>query len=103
MTKDILDQESKIANATLISKNSEKMAISKNPDETRQDLYKRLGEEKLKDKRVITVVPKEEKRLTKQELKNLTKKCIKKEKHLNTTEKKWKKSKLIKRKNQKKK
>ena len=64
MTKDILDQESKIANATLISKNSEKMAISKNPDETRQDLYKRLGEEKLKNKRVITVVPKEEKRLT---------------------------------------
>ena len=41
MTKDILDQESKIANATLILKNSEKMAISKNPDETRQDLYKR--------------------------------------------------------------
>jgi hypothetical protein len=88
MTKDILDQESKIANATLISKNSEKMAISKNPDETRQDLYKRLGEEKLKNKRVITLVPKEEKRLTKQELRNLTVKYIKKEKHLNSTEKK---------------
>ena len=77
MTKDILDQESKIANTTLISKNSEKIAISKNPNETRQDFCKRLAEEKLKNKREVIMAPKEEKRLTKQELKNLTEKLHK--------------------------
>ena len=62
MTKDILDQESKIANATLIQKNSEKMAISKNPNETSQDLYKKLVKEKLKNKRDVLIIPKDDKK-----------------------------------------
>ena len=72
MTKDILDKESKIANTEIVSKNSEKMASSKNPNETREEFCKRLAGEKLKSKKEVIEEPKEEKRLTKEEVKNLT-------------------------------
>ena len=77
MTKDILDRESKIANTEIVSKNSEKMASSKNPNETREEFCKRLAGEKLKSKKEVIEAPKEEKRLTKQEVKNLTEKLHK--------------------------
>ena len=77
MTKDILDKESKIANTEIVSKNSEKMASSKNPNETREEFCKRLAGEKLKSKKEVIEEPKEEKRLTKEEVKNLTEKLHK--------------------------
>ena len=78
MTKNILDKETQIANTVLISKNSEKLANIKNPNESRQDFCKRLAQEKLKNAKIILEeAPKEEKKLTKRELKDLIDKLYK--------------------------
>ena len=77
MTQKILDTETKNANAVLISKNSEKLANSKNPDESREDFCKRLAQEKLKSIKRVLEAPREEKKLTKKELKDLTDKLHK--------------------------
>ena len=77
MTQKILDTETKNANAVLISKNSEKLANSKNPDESRKDFCKRLAQEKLKSIKRVLEAPREEKKLTKKELKDLTDKLHK--------------------------
>ena len=74
----ILDKETQIANTVLISKNSEKLANIKNPNESRQDFCKRLAQEKLKNVKIIQEYEqKEEKKLTKKELKDLTDKLYK--------------------------
>ena len=78
MAQIILDKESQIANTVLISKNSEKLANIKNPNESRQDFCKRLAQEKLKNVKIILEnEQKEEKKLTKKELKDLTDKLYK--------------------------
>ena len=77
MTQKILDSETKNANAVLISKNSEKLASSKNPDESREAFCKRLAQEKLKSNKRVLEAPREEKKLTKKELKDLTDKLYK--------------------------
>ena len=77
MTQKILDSETKNANAVLISKNSEKLASSKNPDESREAFCKRLAQEKLKSIKRVLEAPREEKKLTKKELKDLTDKLYK--------------------------
>ena len=51
MTQDRKDGEEKIKNAPKVSKNSEKIANNKNPNETLEQFCKRLTEEKLKNKK----------------------------------------------------
>ena len=77
MTQDVLDKEIKNANVPLVSKNSEKLANSKNPSESSAQFIKRLTEEKLKNTKRVIEVPKEEKKLTKKELDDLTEKLHK--------------------------
>ena len=78
MTQNILEKENKNAKVALISKNSEKLANSKNPNESIADFCKRLAEEKLRNKKeVFEANNKEEKKLTKKELKDLTEKLHK--------------------------
>ena len=76
--QNILDKEANNVNgAELISKNSEKLANRKIPNESREDFCKRLAEEKLKNIRGVLEAPREEKKLTRQELKDLTDKLHK--------------------------
>ena len=76
--QNILDKEAKNVNgAELISKNSEKLANKKIPNESQEDFCKRLAEEKLKNIRGLLEAPREEKKLSKQELKDLTDKLHK--------------------------
>ena len=78
MAQNLLEKESQITNTVLISKNSEKLANIKNPNESRQDFCKRLAQEKLKNVKIILEYEqKEEKKLTKKELKELTDKLYK--------------------------
>ena len=74
MTQDALDQEAKNANTPIVSKNSEKLANSKNPNESSADFCKRLAEEKLKNSKKAIKAKKEERKITKKELENLTEK-----------------------------
>ena len=77
MTQSKLEDENKNSNVALISKNSEKLANSKNPRESQTEFCKRLAEEKLKNIKDVLEAPREEKRLTKKELKDLTEKLHK--------------------------
>ena len=78
ISQNILDKEAKNVNAAvLISKNSEKLANNKNPNESREDFCKRLAGEKLKNIKAVLEAPREEKKMTKQELKDLTDKLYK--------------------------
>ena len=77
ISQNILDK-AKNANAVeLISKNSEKLANNKNPNESLEDFCKRLAGEKLKHIKDVLEAPREEKKLTKQEIKDLTDKLYK--------------------------
>ena len=77
MTQNILDKETKNANVALISKYSEKLANNKNPNESLEEFCKRLAQEKLKNIKEVLEAPREEKKLTRKELKNLTDKLHK--------------------------
>ena len=78
ISQNILDKEAKnVSSAELISKNSEKLANIKYRNESREDFCKRLAEEKLKNIRAVLEAPREEKKMTKQELKDLTDKLYK--------------------------
>ena len=77
MTQDQLEKESKNANVALLSKNSEKMVNDKNLKESPQEFFKRLHEEKLKTVKQVIEPKKEEKKLTKKELDDLTEKLHK--------------------------
>ncbi len=77
MTQSRLEVENKNSNVALISKNSEKLANTKNPKESQTEFCKRLAREKLKNIRDVLEAPREEKRLTKKELKDLTEKLHK--------------------------
>ena len=78
MTKDIIDKETKNANTPIVSKNSEKLVNAKNRKESLSNFCKRLAEEKLKSKRNVLIIPKDDKKkLTKKELEDLTEKLHK--------------------------
>ena len=77
MTQDALNKETQNANVSLVSKNSEKLANSKNPNETPAEFCKRLAEEKLKNQKKMIEAPKEERKLTKKEIVDLTEKLHK--------------------------
>lgn len=69
LTQNMLDTETKNSKVTLISKNSERIANSKNTKESLTEFCQRLAKEKLKNIREILEAPKEERKLTKKELK----------------------------------
>ena len=75
LVKDKIDGEEKLKK--LISKNSEKIANNKNPNETLEIFCKRLAEEKLKTPKENIESKKEEKKMTKKEISNLTEKLHK--------------------------
>ena len=77
LNKDKLDLEPK--QKKMVSKNSEKMANNKNPNETLEQFCKRLAEERLKTKKETLDNNKkeEQKKLTKKEMQTLTEKLFK--------------------------
>ena len=77
MTQDVMNKETENSNVSLVSKNSEKLANSRNPNESPAEFCKRLAEEKLKNPKKTIEAPKEEKKLTKKEIVNLTEKLHK--------------------------
>ena len=61
----------------LTSKQSEKIALAKNQNESKQQMYERLHFEKLKNLKESMDKPKEEKKMTKKEINNLSDKLYK--------------------------
>ena len=79
LENNLLKTEKEISSVALTSKISEKLAALKNPNESKEDFCNRLAGEKLKTiKESIDIKPnKEERKLTKEEVKNLTEKLFK--------------------------
>ena len=75
--KSQLEEENKNKNTALVSKASQKIAKSKNPNESKEQLYERLHYEKLKSIKENYERPKEEKKLSKREANNLVDKLYK--------------------------
>ena len=75
--KNILENENKNMNKNLTSKTSEKIASAKNPNESREDFLKRLHYEKLKNVKENLEKPKKEKKLTKEQVNDLSNKLYK--------------------------
>ena len=76
LAQDRIEGEEK--NKKIISKNSEKIANNKNPNETLEQFCKRLAEEKLRNKKETLDNKKEEKKtMTKKEIETLTEKLHK--------------------------
>ena len=96
----LLEEEKKIKNANLTSKASEKLAASKNPNESKEQLYERLHFEKLKNVKEVIEKPKEEKKLTKREVNNLFDKLYKERIVLKENKDKREKEKILKETNQ---
>ena len=67
-----MEKEMKIMTTALTSKESEKIMSVKNPHESTEDFIKRLHLEKLKKGKDILEKPKDEKKMTKEEIKNLS-------------------------------
>ena len=74
--KNIMEDENKNKNVSLASKSSVKIASAKNPNESREDFCKRLYREKLKTVKENIEKPKEEKKLTKEQVNSLSDKLI---------------------------
>ena len=75
LTKDILENEKIKTSVLLTSKTSDKIASMKNPHETKEQLYNRLAEEKLgQDNKIHQNESHSNKKMTKEELKNLSNK-----------------------------
>ena len=78
LAKDRIEGEEKNKKTTMVSKNSEKIANNKNPNETLEQFCKRLAEERLRNKKETLDNKKEEtKKMTKKEMQNLTEKLHK--------------------------
>ena len=77
LQKSLIEKENKNKNVVLTSKASEKIAASKNPNESKEQLYERLHFEKLKNIKEKIEKPKEEKKISKKEAKNLVDKLYK--------------------------
>ena len=98
--KSLLDEEDKNKKVILTSKASEKLASSKNPNESKEQLYERLHFEKLKNVKEVIEKPKEEKKLSKREVNNLFDKLYKERIVLKENKDKREKEKILKETNQ---
>ena len=94
--KNIIDNENKNMNVTLTSKISEKIASAKNPNESKEDFLKRLHYEKLKNARENLEKPKEKKKLTKEQVNDLSNKLYKEGQIFRDNKDKKQKEKLLK-------
>ena len=95
ISKNILDKENKIMNRNLTSKTSEKIALAKNPNESREDFVKRLHYEKLKSVKEVLEKPKKEKKLTKEQVNDLSNKLYKEGQTFRENKTKKQKEKLL--------
>ena len=75
--KNIMEDENRNKNVSLTSKVSVKIASAKNPNESMEDFCKRLYREKLKTVKESIEKPKEEKKLTKEQVNSLSDKLYK--------------------------
>ena len=75
--KEIYEDKNKNKKIVLTSKQSEKIASAKNPNESKEQMYDRLHFEKLKNLKENYEKPKEEKKMTKKEINNLSNKLYK--------------------------
>ena len=94
--KNIIEDENKKKNVSLASKVSVKIASAKNPNESREDFCKRLCHEKLKTVKENIEKPKEEKKLTKEQVNNLSDKLYKEGQTFRNNKDKKQKEKIIK-------
>ena len=94
--KNIMDNENKNMNVILTSKISEKIASAKNPNESKEDFLKRLHYEKLKNVRENLEKPKEKKKLTKEQVNDLSNKLYKEGQIFRDNKDKKQKEKLLK-------
>ena len=94
--KNIIDNENKNMNIALISKESEKIMSGKNPNESKEDFCKRLHYEKLKKGKDNYEKPKDEKKMTKEQIKNLSDKLYKEGQTFRDNKDKKQKEKLLK-------
>ena len=98
--KSKIEEEDKIKKVALLNKNSEKMASSKNPNESKEQLYERLHYEKLKSVKQNYERPKEEKKLSKKQVNSLFDKLYKERISLKENKEKKEKEKILKDTNQ---
>ena len=96
MYKNIIEDENKNKNVSLTSKISVKIASAKNPNESREDFCKRLYREKLKTVKETIEKPKEEKKLTKEQVNSLSDKLYKEGQTFRNNKDKKQKEKIIK-------
>ena len=75
--KEVYEDKNKNKKVVLTSKQSEKIALAKNPNESKEQMYDRLHFEKLKNLKENYDKPKEEKKMTKKEINNLSDKLYK--------------------------
>ena len=94
--KNIIEDENKKKNVSLTSKVSVKIASAKNPNESREDFCKRLCREKLKTVKESIEKPKEEKKLTKEQVNSLSDKLYKEGQTFRNNKDKKQKEKIIK-------
>ena len=94
--KNIIDNENKNMNIALISKESEKIMSGKNPNESKEDFCRRLHYEKLKKGKDNYEKPKDEKKMTKEQIKNLSDKLYKEGQTFRDNKDKKQKEKLLK-------
>ena len=94
--KNIIDNEKKNMNVILTSKVSEKIALAKNPNETKEEFLKRLHDEKLKNVKERLEKPIEEKKLTKEQVNILSNKLYKEGQTFMDNKNKKQKEKLLK-------
>ena len=94
--RNILDDENKHMNIVLTSKESEKIMLGKNPKESKEDFCKRLHDEKLKKGKDKIEKPKDEKKMTKEQIQNLSDKLYKEGQTFRDNKNKKQKEKLLK-------
>ena len=94
--KKIRDNEKKNMNVILTSKISERIASAKNPNESKEDFLKRLHREKLKNVRENNEKPKEKKKLSKEQVNDLSNKLYKEGQTFRDNKDKKQKEKLLK-------
>ena len=94
--KNIIEDENKNKNVSLTSKTSVKIASAKNPNESKDDFCKRLYREKLKTVKETIEKPKEEKKLTKEQVNSLSDKLYKEGQTFRNNKDKKQKEKIIK-------
>ena len=88
------EEEDKIKKVALLNKNSEKIASSKNPNESKEQLYERLHYEKLKNVKQNYERPREEKKMSKKQVNSLFDKLYKERISLKENKEKKEKEKI---------